>query len=96
MRNFEEHYCVVCGQGSLREDWVGKDNPACDFHAKEEVDYAIKAKQDAAAADVAASQVPAEPAQKANVKGAPAVDVEASTSEGPKPFEASSKKTSKY
>lgn len=41
----EVKYCVVCGQGSTRQDWQGKDVVACDNHSKEEVAAATKAKK---------------------------------------------------
>ena len=40
----EPFYCVVCGQGSHRKDWIGVKNPACDSHSKEQVAAAIAAK----------------------------------------------------
>lgn len=38
----ETVYCIVCGQGSSRDDWQGKPNPACDSHTKQEIADAIK------------------------------------------------------
>jgi hypothetical protein len=44
-----EKFCVVCGAGSHRTDWVnkttvsGKDFVACDQHTKEEFNKAITA-----------------------------------------------------
>jgi hypothetical protein len=49
MANIEK-YCVVCGQGSTRDDWQGKDVVACDNHSKADVDAAIaKLKKESAA-----------------------------------------------
>ncbi len=45
-------YCVVCGMGSHRTDWIKKSAPAdkfqyvaCDFHTDKEVADAVKAAQ---------------------------------------------------
>lgn len=56
-------YCVVCGNGSHRTDWVRKsgDSVACDFHSDAEFQKAIAAR----------SQAPAQ-AQAAKAPGAPA------------------------
>jgi len=40
----ETKYCVVCNEGSNREDWQGKDVVACDHHTKAEVEAAVKTK----------------------------------------------------
>lgn len=36
--------CVVCGQGSTRDDWQSVEHPACDHHTKAEVNVALEAK----------------------------------------------------
>ena len=41
----ETKYCIVCKQGSTREDWQGKDVVACDHHSKDEVEKAKAASQ---------------------------------------------------
>ncbi len=54
-------YCVVCGTGSTRTDWISKQDGfvACDRHSKVEVTQAIKdykAKQVADAEAVAEAE----------------------------------------
>jgi hypothetical protein len=37
----EMRACVVCGQGSTREDWQALTNPVCDHHTDEEIQKAL-------------------------------------------------------
>jgi hypothetical protein len=58
-----ERNCIVCGQGSTRDDWQGKDVVACDNHPKAEVDAAVaKTKNNAKAAKPTPKAPPAPPA----------------------------------
>jgi len=38
----KEVKCIVCGQGSHREDWQDNPSPACDNHTKEQIAAAPK------------------------------------------------------
>ena len=56
-------YCVVCGEGSVRQDWQNVDGEfvACDGHSTGEFKAAVKLKQDEAKAK--AEVEPEAPAQ---------------------------------
>lgn len=48
-----QRYCVVCGMGSHRADWIAKQGPvACDSHSKAEVDAALAKQPKASASQV--------------------------------------------
>ena len=62
-------YCVVCGAGSHRKDWVNKvgNSVACDSHSRDEVARAVaasttKAPSAPVAANVATQSAPIPPA----------------------------------
>lgn len=40
----ETKFCVVCGEGSNRDDWQGKAVVACDGHSKAEIQAALQKK----------------------------------------------------
>lgn len=46
-----ERFCVVCGAGSHRSDWINKlgDYVACDSHSKQELADAVASKTSSAA-----------------------------------------------
>lgn len=43
----EMQYCVVCNEGSNRDDWKNKkgDYVACDGHSTREIEEAVKLKE---------------------------------------------------
>ncbi len=62
----EPKFCVVCGAGSHRGDWINKTGNfvACDFHSKDELAVAVAKAMKPAPAKPGTPIPPAAPATK--------------------------------